>query len=421
MSHARTGRITHGPSQNPRVVLNMDHTALNQLFAASLPRLQKKAARLLANHEDGEDALQDALLLGYRKLGQFKGHSQFSTWMYAILVNAARSFMRRQKSRPRVSPLNGNDEQDVERRLELSLVDPRPNPEEEFRQDEISRFASELVGALPKSYQLVVWLCDIKELGMKETARRLGRPLGTIKAQRHRAHRMIREQARVHFPSPNPSSSRLQARLAEHRLARSFAATVHANSDLTLRPNPIPKPLWGHSAYQMLQRGSRWKQIRREILAAARYRCAACAASGESLKCQGIWTYDDKNSVATLASFATFCPACSAAINLGRPIRYECHDLALSQLCRLNRISLTEAKKLSLEAARTWKKRNERSWRISVAPLLLARYPQLRVLSSENMEEDTTWTRFPRVSSSVLSTLVSQAKDAGSEAETRRI
>jgi RNA polymerase sigma factor (sigma-70 family) len=397
----------------------MDHAALNQLFASSLPRLRKKAARLLPLREDGEDALQDALLLGYRKLGQFKGRSQFSTWMHAILVNAARSFLRRQKARPKTSPLEGNDEQDDERRSELPLVDPRPNPEEQFREVEASRFASELVGALPKAYQPVVWLCDVKELGMKETARRLGRPLGTIKAQRHRAHRLIREQARHHFASQHTNRSRLQTRLSEQRLAAPLVPSVPAKAELRLRPSPIPKPLWGHTAYQMLQRGSRWKQIRREILSTAGNRCAICGADNQTLKCQGIWSYDDKNVVATLTSFGAFCAACAAAGEIGRPIRYEPHSLALSQLCRVNGITLAEAKRLTMEARNTWKKRNERNWRISVAPSLLSRYPQLRVLPSQNVEEEPAWVRFPHIYNSVFNTPLSQPEGGQNQTVTR--
>jgi RNA polymerase sigma factor (sigma-70 family) len=207
----------------PHVVLNVDCTDLNQLFASCIPRLQRKAARLLPIHEDSEDALQDALLRGYRKLDQFTGRSQFSTWMYTILVNAARSLLRRQRARPKTSSLDGSDEQDDERRFELKIVDPRSNPEEEFRREETFRLASELLKALPEPYRPVVWLCDVKELGMKEVAERLGRPIGTVKAQLHRAHRLIRKQARLQLASQNggrPRSSDSD-KVAERRLAPS--------------------------------------------------------------------------------------------------------------------------------------------------------------------------------------------------------
>jgi RNA polymerase sigma-70 factor (ECF subfamily) len=209
--------LIQGPYKVPRKASHMDRADLNQLFASCIPRLQKKAARLLPVHEDREDAVQDALLRGYRKLNQFTGRSQFSTWMYSILVNAALSLLRRQRSRPKTSSLDTHAEQDAERRSDLTIVDPRPNPEEEFRREETFLLASEMLKVLPRAYQPVVWLCDIKELGMKETAERLGRPIGTVKAQLHRAHRLIRKHARLHFASSCSGRVRFPARVGQKR------------------------------------------------------------------------------------------------------------------------------------------------------------------------------------------------------------
>lgn len=195
MNCARERSVARQRYPVPHVVLNLDHTALNQLFASCMPQLQRTAVRLLPTREDGEDALQDALLLGYRKLEQFKGESQFSTWMHSILVNAARSLLRRQRSHPRTTSIDG-DAEDDERFSEPAIADSRSNPEQQYRRKEVSRIALEYVKKLPSTYQPVVWLCDIKGLEMKEVAERLQRPLGTIKSQLHRAHRLMRDQLR---------------------------------------------------------------------------------------------------------------------------------------------------------------------------------------------------------------------------------
>jgi RNA polymerase sigma-70 factor (ECF subfamily) len=408
LRYGRKGRIANGQCKIPRVVLNVDPTALNQLFASCMPQLHRTAVLLLPTREDGEDALQDALLLGYRKLDQFKGESQFSTWMHSILINAARSLLRKQRTRPKTSAIDWDAHQEDERSPELSIADPRPNPEQEFRETETRGFASELLEALPPTYQPVIRLCDFEGLKMKEAAEMLNRPVGTVKCQLHRAHRLIRQQVRHQFTPKNGGQPRPPFKFPRQRLAPSSIPKAPSNLLLRLRPDSIPKPLWGRSAYQMLRRGAKWKQIRRDYLTAAGYRCAVCRANAQALSCHGIWRYDERNARAVLTGFEILCNACAAATNIGRAIRHG-HD-ALSQRSRLNGMTLAEARSLSMETLKTWKERNEKKWRVSVAPFLLDRYPQLRVLASGNaVKEDVTRAGLPYVSTSMSGSLLSEA------------
>jgi RNA polymerase sigma-70 factor, ECF subfamily len=383
LNFARERGIARRNYRVPHVVVNRDHAALNQLFASCIPQLKRTAVRLLPTREDGEDALQDALLLGYRKLDQFKGESQFSTWMHSILVNAARSLLRRQRTQLRTSSIDWHAEDD-EGFPEPAIADPRSNPEQEYRRKEVSRIASEYVKKLPSRYQLVVWLCDIRGLEMKDAAERLQRPLGTIKSQLHRAHRLIRTELRHAHASRNSRRSRATAEFPIRGKSPARAPRIRAQARLKLRPEPLPKALWGHSAYQMLRRGAQWKQIRRDFLAAAENRCAACGVNNGPLSCQGTWTYDDRDTVATLTGFAIFCPGCAAATNIGRTIRHGRGADALGQLSRVNGMTLAEAQRLSKAAMKSWKERNGKQWRISVAGYLLDKYPPLDVLTSGN-------------------------------------
>ena len=60
--------------------------------------LYRIALRQLGNHEDAEDAVQDALVSAFCHLAQFEGRSQMSTWLVRIVINAARMSLRK---RPR--------------------------------------------------------------------------------------------------------------------------------------------------------------------------------------------------------------------------------------------------------------------------------------------------------------------------------
>jgi RNA polymerase sigma-70 factor (ECF subfamily) len=412
LNFARERGIARRNHRVPHFVLDRDHTALNQLFASCIPQLKRTAVRLLPTHEDGEDALQDALLLGYRKLDQFKGESQFSTWMHAILVNAARSLLRRQRSQPRIFSIDLNAEEN-EGFPEPMIADTRSNPEQEYRRKEISRIASEYVKKLPSTYQPVVWLCDIRGLEMKEAAERLKRPLGTIKSQLHRAHRLIRTELRQGHALRNVRRPSVTAEFPMRGKSPARVPRIRAHDRLKLRQEPLPKDLWGHSAYQMLRRGAQWKQIRRDFLAAAENRCGACGGCEMPLICEGNWSFDDADAVATLKGFAGYCPACDAATNLARTIRHGWGGNALVQLSRVNGLSAAEAEKLSQETMKTWRERNGKQWRTCVAADLLDRYPQLRVLATGNgiKEEEFSLVNLRHVSQYLPGSRFSEAAD----------
>ncbi len=53
------------------------------------------ALKLVKNREDAEEIAQDAFIKAYQSLGQFKGSSKFSTWLYRIVYNTSISKLRR--------------------------------------------------------------------------------------------------------------------------------------------------------------------------------------------------------------------------------------------------------------------------------------------------------------------------------------
>lgn len=60
--------------------------------------LYRLAVRVLGNRADAQDALQDALLDGWRRIHRFRGESTFSTWMYRIVTNRCLGMLRRNAS-----------------------------------------------------------------------------------------------------------------------------------------------------------------------------------------------------------------------------------------------------------------------------------------------------------------------------------
>jgi len=86
-------------------VLGGDLSSYAELLRRHRRRLERYAMLLLGNREDAEEALQDALLRGYRALGRCAEPERFGAWLFRILVNRCRTRHAR-RGRP-LEPLDG--------------------------------------------------------------------------------------------------------------------------------------------------------------------------------------------------------------------------------------------------------------------------------------------------------------------------
>lgn len=168
---------------------------LEQILASNLSPLYRRAYRILGNAADAEDAVQDALLAAYTHLNQFRGQSKVSTWLTAIVVNSARMRLRNRIRHVHVSLDEPAGElQPVS--ASGRIADQRPGPEEKYRNAELSvrlaNFHRQLSPTLRRTFQLR----DINGLSIRETARILGTPAGTVKAQSARARQKLEQLMR---------------------------------------------------------------------------------------------------------------------------------------------------------------------------------------------------------------------------------
>ena len=163
---------------------------LEQILASGLPSLYRRVYRILGNAADAEDAVQDALLAAHTHLDQFRGQSQISTWLTTIVLNCARLQLRRRLGHVHVSL----DECTADLRpVSVRLADHRPNPEDECRESELSTRLTHLHSYLSPTLRRTFQLRDIDGLSIRETARILGVPTGTVKAQSARARKRLKE------------------------------------------------------------------------------------------------------------------------------------------------------------------------------------------------------------------------------------
>lgn len=156
-----------------------------EAFELLAPRYRDRVFRLtfsmLRNRAQAEDVAQEVFLRVWRALPGFAGHSQLSTWIYAIAKNASLSELR--KRRLHVSL----DQDDDERHPQLAAL---AAPEED---DSATVSVAQVLDQLPERYRQAVVLFYMEDKSYEQTAASLGLPLGTVKALLHRARKRLVE------------------------------------------------------------------------------------------------------------------------------------------------------------------------------------------------------------------------------------
>ncbi len=160
-----------------------------------LPYLYRYAYRLLGNKADAEDAVQDALLAAFKHANQFRGEARLSTWLTAIVINCARMQLRKRSRYTHVS-LDSRIGEGQEYPLSDILVDHRPNPEDECHRSTLNAWLMKSAARLSPTLWKTFNLRYVDHLSVCETARVLGVPIGTVKAQAARAKAKLQKLVR---------------------------------------------------------------------------------------------------------------------------------------------------------------------------------------------------------------------------------
>ncbi len=159
-----------------------DGAAIDALIERYSARVSRLAANILDDIEDARDAAQESLLKISVRVRQFRGDSQFSTWLHRLVVNTCRDVAASQRLR-RMEAL------DDEYR-ELPGLDGDASRGALLA--ELRRELFDGLELLSNEQREVVLLRDALGLSYEEIARLLRVPVGTVKSYVHRGRARLR-------------------------------------------------------------------------------------------------------------------------------------------------------------------------------------------------------------------------------------
>jgi RNA polymerase sigma factor (sigma-70 family) len=153
--------------------------AFEALVARHGPMVLRICRTILRDEHDAEDAFQATFLVLARQAASIRSRASLASWLHGVarrVASSARSAASRRREH----------EQKAADLAEQYMAEPR--------WDDLAQVLHEEIDQLPERYRAPIVLCDMEGLTEGQAARRLGRPLGTIRSQITRGRQRLRRQ-----------------------------------------------------------------------------------------------------------------------------------------------------------------------------------------------------------------------------------
>jgi RNA polymerase sigma-70 factor, ECF subfamily len=173
-----------------------DHAACRELMRRHNQRLYRTARAILKDDAEAEDAVQEAYLLAFRAMGNFRGDAKLSTWLTRIIANEALGRLRKRTRAAEVIPFDTQygDGAELAAAAEDDMNPQTPEqPDNAAVRAETRRLLEAKIDELPDAFRAVFMLRGIEELTVEEAAAALDIPEATVRTRFFRARGMLRE------------------------------------------------------------------------------------------------------------------------------------------------------------------------------------------------------------------------------------
>ena len=171
--------------------------AFNLLVSRYSERLMRYLYGFLGDVKRCEDLLQETFLRVHRNRHSYQRIAKFSTWLYTIAGNLARSEYRKRKRRRMYSLQSVNRDNEE---YELEIPDETFLPDKHAESSIQDAYIQQALREIPASFREVVVLRDVQQLAYEEIAEITGLPMGTVKSRINRGRTKLQALLRAIYP-----------------------------------------------------------------------------------------------------------------------------------------------------------------------------------------------------------------------------
>lgn len=198
MDELDEGRFSSKALEDFRLIDEAVNNNDEQAFAKLMQRYKRPVyhmiLKMVRNVDDAEDLTIESFAKAFRSLHRFKKDFTFSTWLFRIATNNTIDYIRKKRLNT-LSIDNTYTDSDGDS-VSLDVEDENLNPQEVTIKAQKEELMQVFVDKLPPKYQKLVRMRYFHELSYEEIAKELEAPLGTVKAQLHRARELMYEMVK---------------------------------------------------------------------------------------------------------------------------------------------------------------------------------------------------------------------------------
>lgn len=146
--------------------------------------------KMVRNHEETQDLVQEAFIKSYKALESFNKQYSFSTWLFKIASNNCIDHLRKRRLKTTSidAPIPTEDGS-----LSQDLPDNSYSPEKDSLRNELFSSVNLIIDELPEKYKVVINLRHKEDQSYEEIAVALDIPIGTVKARIFRAREILKK------------------------------------------------------------------------------------------------------------------------------------------------------------------------------------------------------------------------------------
>jgi RNA polymerase sigma-70 factor (ECF subfamily) len=175
------------PDENPQLVERLRNPqtcreAFGEVIKAYTEPLYWQIRRMVQDHDDANDLLQNTFMKAWQSLENFRGDARLSTWLYKIAINESITFLDKERRRQNISM----DSQ------EAALINTIES-DENVDGDELAKKLRIAIASLPEKQRLVFNMKYFDEMKYEDMSEILGTSVGALKASYHLAVKKIEQ------------------------------------------------------------------------------------------------------------------------------------------------------------------------------------------------------------------------------------
>jgi len=157
--------------------------AFKKLLTDYKERLYWHIRKIVIDHEDADDVLQNTFIKVFENISKFKGNSNIFTWMHRIATNESLSFLGK-----KARHLGISNEEWIEKHVENLETDVF------FDGDEMQLKLQKIIATLPEKQRLVFNMRYFEEMKYEKMSEILETSVGGLKASYHHAVKKIKNK-----------------------------------------------------------------------------------------------------------------------------------------------------------------------------------------------------------------------------------